>query len=93
MCSLIAKIDLAVCKSVFMHIKHSSLMDNVSFHLQASPLLVAAQNGHTKCVTLLLQNGGNVLQRDYKDRNSLMLSIENHHECVLTFGICNIYID
>ena len=41
---------------------------------------MAAQNGHTKCVTLLLQNGGSVLQRDSEDRNSLMLAIQNHHK-------------
>ena len=51
----------------------------ITDHLQESPLLIAAQNGHTRCVTLLLQKGGNVLQRDYKGRNCLMLAIQYHH--------------
>ena len=41
---------------------------------------MAAQNGHTKCVTLLLQNGGNVLQRDSEERNCLTMAIQNHHK-------------
>ena len=41
---------------------------------------MAAQNGHTKCVTLLLQNGANVPQRDSEERNGLMLAIQNHHK-------------
>ena len=44
---------------------------------------MAAQNGHTKCVTLLLEKGGNVLQRDSEDRNCLMIAIQNHHKYVL----------
>ena len=51
-------------------------------HLQASPLLIAAQNGHTRCVTLLLQNGDNVLQSDYKGRNCLMIATQNHQKYV-----------
>ena len=43
---------------------------------------MAARNGHTKCVIHLLQNGGNVLQRDCKDRNCLMIAIQNHHKYV-----------
>ena len=57
----------------------ASYCDIISDHLQKSPLLIAAQNGHTKCVTLLLQKEGNVLQRDYKGRNCLMLAIQYHH--------------
>ena len=56
-----------------------SLPHNTGY-FQVSPLLMAAQNGHTKCVTLLLQNGSNVLQRDSEDRNCLMLAIQNHHK-------------
>ena len=41
---------------------------------------MAAQNGHTKCVTLLLEKGGNVLQRDSEDRNYLTVAIQNHHK-------------
>ena len=41
---------------------------------------MAAQNGHTKCVTHLLQNGANVLQRDSEDRNCLMIAIQNQHK-------------
>ena len=40
---------------------------------------MAAQNGHANCVTHLLQNGGNVLQKDSEDRNCLMMAIQNHH--------------
>ena len=47
---------------------------------QDSPLLVAAQNGRTKCVTLLLQKGANVFQTDSEDRNCLMLAIQNQHK-------------
>jgi len=41
---------------------------------------MAARNGHTRCVTLLLENGANVLQTDLKNRNCLMLAIQNHHK-------------
>ena len=40
---------------------------------------MAAQNGHPMCVTHLLQNGANVLQTDLKNRNCLMIAIQNHH--------------
>ena len=43
---------------------------------------MAAQNGRTECVTLLLQNGANVLQRDSKKRTCLTVAIENHHKYV-----------
>ena len=43
---------------------------------------MAAQNGHTECVTLLLQNGANVLQKDSKKRTSLTIAIQNHHKYV-----------
>ena len=59
----------------------------ITDHLQKSPLLIAAQNGHTKCVTLLLQNGGNVLQRDSEDRNCLMIAIQNHHKYACLYDI------
>ena len=52
--------------------------------LQDSPLLIAAQKGHTKCVTILLQNGANVFQTDIKKRNCLILAIQNHHK----YGSC-----
>ena len=55
---------------------------------------MAAQNGHTKCVTLLLQNGSNVLQSDPEHRNCLMLAIQNHHKYELyTFTIVAIDYD
>ena len=57
----------------------ASYCDIITDQLQESPLLVAAQNGHTRCVMLLLQNEANVLQRDYKGRNCLMLAIQYHH--------------
>jgi len=41
---------------------------------------VAAQNGRTKCVTLLLQKGANVFQTDSEDRNCLMIAIQNQHK-------------
>ena len=41
---------------------------------------MAAQNGHIKCVTLLLQNGANVLQKDSEDRNCLTIAIQNHNK-------------
>ena len=41
---------------------------------------MAARNGHTRCVILLLQNGANVLQTDSKKRNCLMLAVQNHHK-------------
>jgi len=49
-------------------------------YLQESPLLVAAQNGHTKCVTLLLEKGSNMLQTDKDGRNCLMIAIQNQHK-------------
>lgn len=41
------------------------------------------------CVTLLLQNGANVLQRDYKDRNCLMIAIQNHHKYECDYSLHN----
>jgi len=48
-------------------------------HLQQSPLLVAAQNGHTKCVIHLLRKGANLLQRDSSGKNCLVFAVLNHH--------------
>ena len=56
-------------------------------YLQESPLLVAAQNGHTKCVTLLLEKGSNMLQTDKDGRNCLMIAIQNQHK----YGSCACY--
>ena len=41
---------------------------------------MAARNGHTKCVTLLLEKGANVNQRDSEGRNCLTIAIQNHHK-------------
>jgi len=51
-------------------------------HLQQSPLLLAAKNGHTKCVTHLLRKGAKVLQRDSSGKNCLILAVQNLHEYV-----------
>jgi len=53
-------------------------------YLQQSPLLLAAQNGHTKCVTHLLRKGANLLQRDSSGKNCLVFAVLNHHEYVKT---------
>ena len=51
-------------------------------HLQKSPLLLAAKNGHTKCVTHLLQKGAKVIQTDNDGNNCLVLAVQNLHEYV-----------
>jgi len=44
-------------------------------------LLQAAANGHTKCVSLLIQKEeASVLQTDKTGNNCLMLAIKNHHK-------------
>jgi len=48
-------------------------------------LLQAAANGHTKCVSLLIQKEeASVLQTDKTGNNCLMLAIKNHHKSTLS---------
>ena len=44
---------------------------------------MAAQNGRKKCVSLLLEKGSNILQKDLEGRNCLVITIQKHHQYVL----------
>ena len=47
--------------------------------IQQSPLMLAAANGHSRCVRRLLAHGADVLEKDEKGYNCLMRAIENKH--------------
>lgn len=46
---------------------------------QLSPLLLAAANGHTACVLLLLEHQASIYDKDEKGYNFLMKAIEKRH--------------
>lgn len=80
-------VPLVKLNSIYVHITMTLTGCLAIDYLQESPLLVAAQNGHTKCVTLLLEKGSDMLQTNKDGRNCLMIAIQNHHK----YGNCECY--
>lgn len=50
-----------------------------------TPLAVAAQQGHIKCVIRLTEAGANIETRDKLQRTPVMHAAKNGHLCVLRY--------
>ena len=48
--------------------------------MQGCPLLLAARNGHTKCVTFLLEKGADIKAESREGYNCLMEAIKWEHQ-------------
>ena len=70
--SLVAKLLLNACQ-------HALQVVNLPNKDGVTSLIVAAHNGHTETVSLLLQRGANVNQQDIDGRTSLMMASQNGH--------------